>query len=328
MPKNLFTQNVIAIVWDFDKTLIPGYMQEPLFRRFKVDAKQFWEEVEFLPQFYRERGTEVSRDTLYLNHILTYVEAGYFEGLTNAMLREMGREIVFYAGIPEFFRVVKERIERDPRFAPLEITVEHYIVSTGLRQIILGSAVSKFVEGVWGCEFIEEVAQPGCVNGTQLSLLPQGELTARRAVIKQIGYAIDNTTKTRAIFEINKGTNKNPAISVNASIREEDRRVPFHNMIYIADGPSDIPVFSIVNKNGGRTYAVYKKGSSAEFAQVNQLQKQRRIEAFGEANYTEDSQTYMWILNAAQEIAERIVRDHERAVGDKVHRPPIHLKEP
>jgi hypothetical protein len=325
MPKNLHTQNVIAIVWDFDKTLIPGYMQEPLFKRFKVDAKKFWEEVEFLPQFYRERDMEVSRDTLYLNHILTYVEHGLFKGLNNAMLREMGREIEFYPGIPDFFREVKERIERDARFAALEISVEHYIVSTGLRQIILGSAVARHVENVWGCEFIEEVAPPNCTKGHQLSFLPE---EGKPKVIRQIGYAIDNTTKTRAIFEINKGTNKNPAISVNASIREEDRRVPIHNMIYIADGPSDIPVFSIINKNGGRTFAVYKKGSDAEFAQVNQLQKQRRIEAFGEANYTSGSQTYMWILHAAQEIAERIVRDHERAVGDKVHRPPIHLKEP
>jgi hypothetical protein len=322
MPQNLFLQNVIAIIWDFDKTLIPGYMQEPLFRRFSVDSKQFWEEVEFLPAFYRERGIEVSRDTLYLNHILTYVQHGKFKGLNNAMLRDMGKELEFYPGIPEFLHELKERVERDPRIQPLEITLEHYIVSTGLRQIIMGSKAAKHVEDVWGCDFIEEIAPPGCTNAKQLSLL------AEERTIAQIGYTIDNTTKTRAIFEINKGTNKNPAISVNASIRPEDRRVPFQNMIYIADGPSDIPVFSIINQYGGRTFAVYRQGSDAEFAQVNQLQKQHRVQSFGEANYTSGSQTYMWLLHTAQEIAERIVRDHERAVGDKVHRPPIHLKEP
>ncbi len=61
--------------------------------------------------------------------------------------------------------------------------------------------------------------------------------------IKDIGYVIDNTTKTRAIFEINKGVNKNPDIDVNAHMPREDRRIPFQNMIYIADGPSDVPVF-------------------------------------------------------------------------------------
>ena len=83
---------------------------------------------------------------------------------------------------------------------------------------------------------------------------------------------IDNTTKTRALFEINKGTNKNPAMDVNAKIAPEDRRIPFQNMIYIADGPSDIPSFSVVKGHGGKAYGVYNPDRPDEFAQNDRLQ--------------------------------------------------------
>ena len=130
----------------------------------------------------------------------------------------------------------------------------------------------------------------------------------------------------RIFFEINKGSNKIPDIAVNAMIPDEDRRVPFQNMIYIADGPSDIPVFSLINQYGGRTFAVYQPGSSKEFSQVNNLQKQKRVQSFGEASYTEDSQTSMWIKNAITEICRQIVKNRERALGDKIGKPPRHLE--
>ena len=69
--RHLFLQNVIALVWDFDKTLIPGYMQDPLFQHYGVDAQTFWAEVNALPAEYRKRGVElISTEVLYLNHIL------------------------------------------------------------------------------------------------------------------------------------------------------------------------------------------------------------------------------------------------------------------
>ena len=79
-------------------------------------------------------------------------------------------------------------------------------------------------------------------------------------------------------------------------------------MIYVADGPSDIPCFSLVDHFGGKTFAVYKPKSEAEFEKAYQLQKQHRVQAFGEADYREGSQTSMWIQRAVKEIAERIVR--------------------
>jgi hypothetical protein len=230
MPQSLFTQSTIAVIWDFDKTLTPDYMQGPLLRKFKVDEKTFWEETNGLTEYYRRGGTiNISHDSLYLNHILAYVQAGIFAGLTNKLLLDLGAEIQFYEGLPAFFKSIKDMVAGRDEFARHGIAVEHYIVSTGLRQMILGSRIAQHVDGVWGCEFVEHLAKPGYLK-EQAALFGDG-------LIQGIGYALDNTTKTRALFEINKGTNKLPDIDVKASVAPEDRRIPFQNMIYIADGP-------------------------------------------------------------------------------------------
>jgi len=319
MNRPIFPQNVIAVIWDFDKTLIPGNMQKPLFEHFDIDEGAFWEEVDGLEGWYRERGnTLIARDTLYLNHILTYVQAGKMPGLGNGLLRELGAEMEFYEGMPDFLGSMRKEVESDPRFSEHQIHVEHYVVSTGLRQMILGSAVAPYVNGVWASEFTELVAPPGYADGQSQLFSPDGE-------IRQLIYTIDNTTKTKAIFEINKGTNKNPNIDVNAKIAPEDRRVPFQNMIYIADGPSDVPVFSVVDANGGRTFAVYRPGSPTEFQQASRLLEQDRIDAFGEADFRDGSHTAMWITHATEQIAQRIVRDREEALSERMGLPPRHV---
>ncbi|HHY10845.1 MAG TPA: haloacid dehalogenase-like hydrolase [Firmicutes bacterium] len=322
MVAEIFLQSVIAVIWDFDKTLIPGYMQEPLFRHFAVDSKTFWREVELLPEYLRREGNEmVAGDSIYLNHILAYVRAGLFSGLNNQLLRKLGGELEFYPGLPEFFPALKEHVSQNPLFRKYDIKVEHYIVSTGLRQMILGSKIAPYTDGIWGCEFIELLLPPGYLAADKK---PPAE---EPVTIRDIGYVIDNTTKTRAIFEINKGSNKNPDIDVNSYIPQGDRRIPFQNMIYIADGPSDVPVFSLINQNGGRTFGVYAKGAKEEFAQVNALQKQGRVHAFGEANYEANTQTQMWIMNAVEEIGHTIVRNRDWVLEKKLGSPPRHLAE-
>ena len=321
MTQPLFLQNIIACIWDFDKTLSPGYMQAPIFELYKVEPKKFWKEVDELPNYYKKDGLDlISTDTLYLNHLLTYTKQGKFKGLNNTLLRELGGKIALYDGLPQFFDKLKRFVTSEPEYVQHDIQLEHYIVSTGLRQMILGSKIAPFVDGVWGCEFVENAPPPGYLDAGMKKTLADSK------IISQIAYALDNTTKTRAVFEINKGSNKFPDIDVNAMIPDEDRRVPFQNMIYIADGPSDIPVFSLINRFGGRTFAVYQPGSKEEFAQVNNLQKQKRVHSFGEANYTEGSQTSMWIKNAMVEICDQIVKNRERALGDKIGKPPKHLE--
>ena len=108
MTQQLFLQNIIACIWDFDKTLSPGYMQAPIFELYNVNPKKFWKEVEQLPDVYKSNGLDlISTDTLYLNHILTYTREGVFKGLNNSCLKKLGAKIELYNGLPQFFDEIK-----------------------------------------------------------------------------------------------------------------------------------------------------------------------------------------------------------------------------
>ncbi len=318
MASTLFTQNIIACIWDFDKTLIPAYMQAPLFRRYGVDEATFWAETNALAENYKRRGYHIAPEISYLNHLLTYVLAGPMAGLNNRILRESGTEIQLYPGLPKFFEQSRAWVKVRPEYAKHEIVLEHYVVSTGLAEMVRGSAIAPFVDGIWACEFIESPLQPGFLRQKEFALDAAAE-------IAQIGVMIDNTTKTRAIFEINKGTNKNPAIDVNAKVAPEDRRIPLQNMIYIADGPSDVPSFSVVKKGGGKTYAVYNPAVRAEFEQNDRLRHTGRIDHYGPADYTEGSATANWLHLQIEKICDGIVAGRESAVSSRVSRPPRHL---
>lgn len=317
---HLFNQTIIAVIWDFDKTLIQGYMQEPIFKKYGVEGNRFWEEVNSLKEIYSGKGIIINQDTIYLNHILTCVNQGIFEGLDNQTLFDLGKELVFYPGIPEVFSRIKDEVQKNPKYQVYGIEVEHYIVSTGLAQMIKGSIVNDYVEGIWGCEFIEAPVQ----SNLDIKEYRRSE-TETKNQISQIGYVIDNTSKTRAIFEINKGTNMHIDIDVNSCIAYEMRRIPFENMIYIADGPSDVPVFSLLKQYKGRTFAVYPKRNEKAFAQVDQLIKDNRIDAFGEADYTDGTTTFLWIQRQVQQIADRICQEKDEAIRRNVSKQPKHI---
>jgi hypothetical protein len=317
MPdKGLFYQNIIAVIWDFDKTLSPHYMQRPLFEAYGIDEERFWREVNALPAYYAKADVRVQADTCYLGHLLSYVRHGRFDGLTNARLRELGGAIDFFPGIPDVFDRLNAVVAGE-EFAQGDLRLEHYVVSTGLREMVVGSRIGAYLKGVWASEFVEEPAPPGYDPANA----PAGGL------ISQIAGFLDNTTKTRALFEINKGVNVEPNLSVNDSIPEEERRVPFKNMIYIADGPSDIPSFSVVRKHGGAAYAVYAPDDERQFMQADALLRSSRIDSYGPADYTEGAQTSRWLGLRVREIARRIMAERKRTLESKVSREPTHRDE-
>jgi hypothetical protein len=327
MPEErLHRQNIVACIWDFDNTLIPGYMQEPIFRRFEVDAKRFWREVNSLPAYFHDRGQHVSPETCYLNHLLSYVRAGRFKGLNNRLLREMGRELAFFPGMPDFMKTLSDIPITVPEFRKHDIHLEHYIISTGLAEMIRGSAVAPFTTEIYGCELVENPPPPGFPEQPEL-IAPDPDDPCQNEV-SQIGVMVDNTIKTRFIFEINKGSNRWPEVDVNAKIAPEDRRVPIANMIYVADGPSDVPVFSVVRGGGGKTFAVYDPENDASFAQNDSLREQGRVDFYGKADYRPGSETHRWLKMQVNAICERIVRQDEEILSRRVSKPPQHLHRP
>ena len=299
--------NKIAVIWDCDKTLIDGYMQDPMFEEYNVDATKFWEKVNNIPKEYQKQGIKVNTDTFYINYFLRCIKKGDFPGLNNEKLREFGKKQKFYSGIPKIFEDTKKMLNSDS-FSEYGIEVEHYIVSTGFAEVIKGSELMQFVDGVWGCELIEE----------------QDEKTGE-TLLSEIAYTIDNTTKTRAIFEINKGISKLEGVDVNSKIPMGNRRVRFENMIYIADGPSDIPAFSVVNQNGGSTFAIYPKGDMKAMRQVEQMRKDGRVDMYAEADYSKNTTAYMWITNKIQEIADRILEQEKERILGSISGVPHHL---
>lgn len=309
-------QNTIAIISDFDKTLIPGYMQEPIFKRYNIDAKSFWDEVNALPAAYEKDGIRVNKDTIYLNHMITCVNQGIFKGLNKEILNELGKELKFYSGVPEIFQDTKDIVLSEEKYQNFSIHVEHYIVSTGITEMIKGSKISEYVDGIWECEFIE--------NPISSNLDIKIDEPKKEGVLNQIGYMIDNTSKTRAIFEINKGSNKFN-IDVNSKIDKDRRRVPFENMIYIADGPSDIPVFSILKQYGGKTFAIYPTGDTRAFNQVNNLIKDGRIDMYAPADYSKGTTAYMWLTENVKEITDKIYNKNLKQLIDAAGSVPSHL---
>ena len=317
-PSTLHSPKIIACVWDFDQTLIPGYMQAPLFAEYNIHPKTFWDEVNRLPSIYHKQGIRVSQDTIYLNHLLSYIKNGPLKGLNNRKLRELGKQIRFYPGIPNLFSDLKDFVKNKPEYNTHNIQLEHYIISTGITEMIRGSAIAPCVDGIFACEFIEEPLPPGYTTQPEFELPGDSE-------ISQIGFMVDNTIKTRFIFEINKGSNKNPEINVNATIASEDRRVPISHMVYIADGPSDIPVFSVIKTNGGKTLAVYDPDNQEEFKQNDALRESGRIHHFSPADYTPSSPTTRWLKLQIEKIAAQIIKHQNQTLEARISQTPRHL---
>lgn len=311
MPPSLNTQTVVAFIWDFDKTLTPGYMQDPLFEEYGVDAKVFWKEVNGLVDYYQSRGLSVSKDTAYLGHILSYVRDGHFPDLTNEKLRALGARVPLAPGMPEFMARTREFINGNEDYVHHGISVEHYIVSTGLRQMIEGNPIMRHVDDVWACELLSDPPSRGYLD------LPPGPQPQETGVLTSIGYTLDNTTKTRAVFEINKGVNFEPSIDVNARMSPDDRRVPFGNMIYIADGPSDVPVFSVINQSGGRTLGVYTGGfGTGNYDGVQKLLQDGRVNMAARADYREGTEADNWLMYSLQQVADEICARRKHSIEE------------
>ncbi|MBT3297587.1 haloacid dehalogenase-like hydrolase [archaeon] len=290
-------QNIIAYLWDFDHTVSPYDMQKPLFEHFGTTSEQFFGEAdEYRKRTKEEQGVEVDSENAYMNLMIDYAWDNKFPGLNNGMLREFGKTIEFFPGIPDFLYEMKRLTEEDPVCQKYGIKVEHYVITTGLTEMVRSSKLAGALDGVYGGEFVERQG-------------PSGD-----PLIARIGRAIGFTKKTRFIFEINKGVNVYTELDVNQRIPHELRRVPFPNKCYISDGFTDVAAGTTVLDRDGENHIVYNPNSDKSFALALELTKQKRAMTMSEADYRPGKQIYKILNNFRERRIEMIVSEMNRQV--------------
>jgi len=229
-------QAIIAVVFDFDDTLAPD-TTTLLLREHGIDTDRFWKEDvrALVNQGY---DPAVAWLTLICENAR---KNGPLVGLTNQTLTEFGRSIdgLLYPGLEEMLDDLQGRAS-----AARDVQVEFYIVSGGLKELLEGSTLvrSRF-------------------SGVYASQLGEDPTTGHLTRLKRV---VTFTEKTRYLFEINKGIEPLQSIAnpylVNQDVRKDDRRVPFENMVYVGDGLTDIPCFSMLKAAGGTPFGVFHPG--------------------------------------------------------------------
>lgn len=250
----------MAIAYDFDGTLAPGNMQEHSFiPKLGIDSRAFWQEADCLAR------------THDADQILTYMQLMLLKAkekklpISRQAFREHGAEISFFPGVTGFF----DRINSYAR--QQGVNLEHHIISSGVRDIILGSPIAHHFTNIFASGFI--------FDEQDVAIWP--------------ALAINYTTKTQYLFRINKGIGNSYDNSlINKFIPYEQRPVRFENMIYIGDGETDVPAMKMIKYQGGTAIAVYDpEGENYEksLATCRQLLADERTDFIAPADYTEGS---------------------------------------
>ncbi|MDP9292267.1 MAG: haloacid dehalogenase-like hydrolase [Verrucomicrobiota bacterium] len=286
-------QNIVAIVYDYDQTLSPTYMQEEtLFPAFGIDAGRFWQRCS---ELVKEQGFD--HELAYMKVMLDYLG---MDRPKNSELRDLGVKMNFYKGLPEMF----EDFSNGLLTAQHGIHVEHYIISSGLKVMIERSRLAKYVRAIFGCEFAED---------------EEGRITFPKRVIS-------HTQKTQYLFCINKGL-LDMSQDVNDHMPKEIRPVPFDHMIYVGDGPTDVPCFTVMRKNGGQAIAVYNSedASRTSFKKCYQLSTHADlVKHIAPSDYRRGSHLRLLLEQMVEEIADRIVEERRRNAESGTVKAPTH----
>ena len=282
-------QTTIGLVYDFDQTLSPGYMtDEVVFPHYGISPEQFWKRSQALVD---DQGYD--NELAYLKTLLDLLTP---DPPSNAELRSLGSRLRFYPGLPEMFAELEALLR--PEHRALGIRLEHYIISSGLKELLDGSALRPHVRAVFGCEFAEN---------------REGRISFPKRVI-------GHTTKTQFLFRINKGLLQ-PHEDVNDHMPAEMRPIPFEHIIYLGDGPTDVPCFTLVRRYGGNAIAVYNPGDPTRrsFRKCWQLTAHAdRVKHIAPADYRPGSHLRLILEELVTEIADGILRRKRAEVNDSV----------
>ncbi len=269
---------VIAMMYDFDKTLCTKDMQEYTFiPNVGMTPEKFWTEADNLTD-----DKKMDKILAYMRVMLEKAHAAKIS-IRRQEFVKLGKDLQLYPGVEAWFSEINQFGES------LGITVEHYIISSGLREIIEGSSIFDNFKEVFACEFLYDENDVAC--------WPKN--------------VVNYTTKTQFLFRINKGVlDISNDADLNHYTPEDQRPIPFRNMIYIGDGLTDVPCMKLVKANGGFSVAVHAEGKREK---VQELLLHNRVDFITEADYREGKELDSIVRDVLRKMAavETLTRKHQ-----------------
>lgn len=246
---------IVALMYDFDKTLSTTDMQNYSFiPNLDLTPEQFWGAT---GEFSEKEGVERILSYMYMM-VAKAKEKGI--KMTKEYLKECGKAIKYFPGVTTWFKRINEYGESKG------VKIEHYLVSSGTKEILMGCSIFDEFTEAWGCEYyFDKSGEP---------VWPK--------------LAINYTQKTQFFFRIAKGaTNATDDAGVNKKKDKKDLRVPYRNIIYLGDGMTDIPAMTLVKHNGGRSIALYPESTQIE--KVREIYTDERCNFICKADYSTGS---------------------------------------
>lgn len=264
----------VALVYDFDGTLAPGNMQEFGFvQAIGKDPNEFWNRT-----YEMAVGNDASTILCYMYLMLQEAKANGIS-LKRDNFRKFGSMIKLYQGVEEWFSLINQYGKS------IGLNIQHYINSSGLKEMVEGTSIAKEFENIYACSFLYD--------------------TEGNAYWPAV--AVDYTTKTQFLFKINKGIKEvSDNKKINEYVAKEDRPIPFERMIYFGDGETDVPSMSVVKSQGGHAIAVY--GDQKKKATATKLINANRVDFMCMADYSEGREVYDTVCR----ILNKIRADYDR----------------
>lgn len=261
----------IAICYDFDKTLSPDDMQTfTLIPSFGMKSEEFWKESDQLA-----RDNLMDKNLAWMYKLIQHSKA---KGLSirKEYFRQTGAEVALYQGVDTWFDRMNAYAESKG------VQLEHYIISSGLKEIIEGSSIAHYFKRIYASSYFYS---------------PEGDA-------EWPAQAINYTNKTQYIFRIAKGFLEEYDERVNDSMKEKTMYIPYANFVYIGDSATDIPCMRLVKSKGGYSIGVFDPVKNAR-NKVYQLYSDGRINLYAPADYSEGSDISRLMEKIIDEIAAR-----------------------
>jgi len=271
-------QERIAVVFDFDDTLGPDSTTGFLKHAGLQDIETFWQEV----------GDMMTDDwdpvPAYLHHMMTAKHDGRLKHLSKKTLQLWGSEVPLFEGVSQVFTLLRN-IAKD---ANPRVSLEFYLISSGIGDVLRHTSIAHEFTDIWASEF---------------EYNDKGEAISAKKIISF-------TDKTRYIFHIQKGIvgpqSRGKPFAVNKKVPSDQLRIPPNQMIFVGDGYTDIPCFSLIKKNGGIPIAVYDKKHTEKWGHAFQFVADGRVSNLNSANYQQGSDLTNFLSMAVRSMAESI----------------------